>query len=194
MIDNQLTQFFLYVASGMAISIFFDIFRVLRKSIKTSNIITYIEDTIFWIIVGLFLIWEIFTISYGELRWYIFIGIILGISLYLVTISKLFIKVNVKVLDILKKILLKIKNVIRNIFNHLFKFTKPILILVRKPICFLFVNLRKLSSKFQFGTTRNRKQKNNEKNANKNHNKLIKLKRENWLIKMNKKEGFCIFM
>lgn len=132
MIDNQLTQFFLYVASGMAISIFFDIFRVLRKSIKTSNIITYIEDTIFWIIVGLFLIWEIFTISYGELRWYIFIGIILGIILYLVTISKLFIKINVKVLNIFKKIILKINNVIRNIFNHLLKFTKPILILIRK--------------------------------------------------------------
>ena len=155
MIDNQLVQFFLYVVSGMAISIFFDIFRVLRKSIKTSNIITYIEDTIFWVIVGLFLIWEIFTISYGELRGYIFIGIVLGITLYLVTISKLFIKINVKILNFFKRIVVKINIIIKNVFSHLLKFTKPILILIRKPICFLFVNLRKLPSKFQLKTTRN---------------------------------------
>lgn len=146
MINNQLTQFFLYIVSGMAISIFFDIFRVLRRSITTSNIVTYIEDTIFWIIVGLFLIWEIFTISYGELRSYIFIGIILGIILYLVTISKYFININVKILNFFKKIILKIKNVIKNISSHLLKLTKPILVLIRKPICFLFVNLRKLSN------------------------------------------------
>ena len=133
MIDNQLVQFFLYVVSGMAISIFFDIFRVLRKSIKTSNIITYIEDTIFWVIVGLFLIWEIFTISYGELRGYIFIGIVLGIILYLVTISKFFIKINVKILNFFKRIVIKINIIIKNVLSHLLKFTKPILILIRKP-------------------------------------------------------------
>ena len=146
MINNQLTEFFLYVVSGMAISIFFDIFRVLRKSIKTPNIITYIEDTIFWVIVGLFLIWEIFTISYGELRSYIFIGIILGIIFYLVTISKYFINVNVKILSFLKKIVLKLKEIIKNISNNLLKITKPILVLIRKPICFLFVNLKNFSN------------------------------------------------
>ena len=182
MINNQLTQFFLYIVSGMAISIFFDIFRVLRKSIKTSNIITYIEDTIFWIIVGLFLIWEIFTISYGELRGYMFIGIILGIILYLLTISKFFININFKILIFLKKIILKIGNVIKNVSSHLLKFIKPFLILIRKPICFLFVNLRKLSNNFQPVTTKNLKNrkpksKDNEKNINKKHNNLIKLTR-----------------
>lgn len=145
MINNQLTQFFLYVVSGMAISIFFDIFRVLRKSIKTPNIVTYIEDTIFWIVVGFFLIWEIFTISYGELRGYIFIGIILGIILYLVTISKYFINVNVKILNFFKKIILKIKKVVVNISSHVLKIARPIMILIRKPVCFLFVNFNKLS-------------------------------------------------
>ena len=146
MINNQLIEFFLYVASGMAISIFFDIFRVLRKSIKTSNILTYIEDTIFWIIVGIFLIWEIFTVSYGELRSYIFVGIILGIVIYLFTISKHFININVKILNILKKIGLKITNIVKNVVNNLLKIIKPIVISIKKPIYFLSINLRKLSN------------------------------------------------
>ena len=108
MTNNQLYLFLIYVISGIAIGIIFDLFRVLRKSIKTSNLITYIEDTIFWIIVGSFLIWEIFTVSYGELRSYIFIGLILGIILYLVTISKYFIRFNVKILNLIKRIIKKI--------------------------------------------------------------------------------------
>ena len=107
--NNQLYLFLIYVVSGVAISIFFDIFRVLRKSIKTSNLITYIEDAVFWIIVGLFLIWEIFTISYGELRSYIFLGLVLGVILYMATVSKYFIKINVKILNIIKKPIYKNK-------------------------------------------------------------------------------------
>ena len=128
--NNQLYLFLIYVVSGVAISIFFDIFRVLRKSIKTSNLITYIEDAVFWIIVGLFLIWEIFTISYGELRSYIFLGLVLGVILYMATVSKYFIKINVQILNIIKKpiyiiykkiktMYIKIKNIIIKVINKL---------------------------------------------------------------------------
>ena len=119
--NNQLCEFLIYVVSGIGISIFFDIFRVLRKSIKTSNLITYIEDAIFWIIVGLFFIWEIFTISYGELRSYIFIGLLIGVVLYLATISKYFIKINVKILNFLKSILLKIVSVFKKMTRFILK-------------------------------------------------------------------------
>ena len=95
--NTQLGLFIMYVASGMLISLFFDFFRVLRKSIKTPNTITYIEDFCFWIVVGIFIIWEIFKFSYGELRSYIFIGIITGVLIYGLTISKYFVKINVRI-------------------------------------------------------------------------------------------------
>ena len=158
MIDNQLVEFFIYVVSGIAISIFFDIFRVLRKSIKTSNIMTYIEDFVFWIIVGVFLIWELFTISYGYLRSYIFIGLILGIVLYLLTFSKHFININVKILDKIKKIILKISSILKNFTLLIGKILKPLLILVRKPIYFLCVNIKKKISMMEakVKTTKNK--------------------------------------
>lgn len=130
--NNQLYQFLIYIVSGIAISIFFDIFRVLRKSIKTTNLTTYIEDAIFWVIVGLFLIWEIFTVSYGELRSYIFIGLILGIILYLVTISKYFIRFNVKILNLIKRIIKNIILIFSQIFSSILKVMKPIYQLIKK--------------------------------------------------------------
>lgn len=134
MTNNQLYIFLIYIASGMVIGIFFDMFRVLRKSMKTSNLITYIEDTIFWIIVGLFLIWEIFTISYGELRSYIFIGLFIGLVIYMLSVSKYFIKINVKIVTFFKKILLKILKIVNNIFNFILKIFKPLINFIEKKI------------------------------------------------------------
>ena len=145
--NNQLYQFLIYIVSGIAISIFFDIFRVLRKSIKTSNLITYIEDAIFWIIVGLFLIWEIITVSYGELRSYIFIGLLLGIVLYLVTISKYFIRFNVKILNFIKKIIKKIILIFSQIFSSILKAMKPIYKLISKPIYFLNLKMKNIAKR-----------------------------------------------
>ncbi len=122
--NKQLYIFFIYIVSGVIVSMIFDIFRVLRKSIKTPNWITYIEDTIFWIIVGFILIWEIFTISYGELRAYIFIGLILGIVIYLITISKYFIKINVKIINFFKPVIIKLTNIIRKIASKCIKIAK----------------------------------------------------------------------
>ncbi len=145
MVDNQLIEFLIYIVSGIAISILFDVFRVLRKSIKTSNLITYVEDAVFWVIVGAFLIWEIFTISYGELRSYMFIGLLLGIVGYLLTLSKFFIKVNVKILNIVKSCILKIIYFFKHTLNFIGKIIKPILIIIKKPIYFLCINYKKLS-------------------------------------------------
>ena len=56
MFINQFLPFLIYIVAGIIICIFFDFFRSLRKAINTSNIVTYIEDILFWIITGIFLI------------------------------------------------------------------------------------------------------------------------------------------
>ena len=102
---NQTYLFAIYFICGVIIGIFFDLFRILRKSFKTPDIITYIEDIIFGILTGIFLIFIIFVFNNGELRFYIFLALILGLSIYLLTISKYFIKFNVKILTNRKYIL-----------------------------------------------------------------------------------------
>lgn len=101
---NQLFSLLIFVITGIVIGILFDVFRIIRKSFKTSDFITYIEDILFWILSGGVLLFSIFTFNYGEIRVYIFIGLLFGLIIYLLTLSKYFIKVNVTILDLIKKI------------------------------------------------------------------------------------------
>ena len=82
----------------------FDFFRVLRKRFKTTDIVTYMQDILFWILTGISMLYCIYTFNSGEIRLYEFIGILIGTTIYFLTISKYFIKINSIVLNILTKI------------------------------------------------------------------------------------------
>lgn len=138
---EQLTNFLYFIATGIILSIIFDIFRILRRTIKTSDIITNIEDIIFGIITGIIILSSIFMFNNGELRLYIFIGIILGIIIYMVFISKYFIKFNVIIINSIKKI---IKTIIKP-FKILLKIMKKIFL---RPISFIVINIKSFVYKF----------------------------------------------
>ena len=56
MVLNQANLFLIFVINGILIGVLFDIFRILRKSFKTSDVITTIEDILFWIITGIIIL------------------------------------------------------------------------------------------------------------------------------------------
>ena len=104
---EQIYIFFIFIICGVIIGIIFDIFRILRKSFKTPDIITYIEDILFWIITCVLFAYTIFTYNNGEIRLYIFIGALVGILMYILTISRYFIRFCVKIIEIIKKVIKK---------------------------------------------------------------------------------------
>ena len=53
---NQAYLFLLFTLNGIIIGLLFDIFRILRKTIKTNNFATYIEDILFWTLTGMSII------------------------------------------------------------------------------------------------------------------------------------------
>ena len=53
---NQTYLFIIFTIVGIIIGILFDIFRILRKSFKTKDIVTHIEDIFFWILTGIIII------------------------------------------------------------------------------------------------------------------------------------------
>lgn len=125
---NQLYTFLLFILTGIVIGIVFDIFRIFRRSFKTNDIITYIQDILFWFATGCILLFSIFTFNNGELRGYIFIGIILGLVLHLIVLSKYLINMFLKIINLLRRIigypihllLVFTKNYIINHFSKLF--------------------------------------------------------------------------
>lgn len=80
----------------------------------------------------------IFKYNSGEIRWYIFLGLFLGLLLYLKTLSVIFIDVSIKICSFIVKIVLfPIKKLIKLIKELIFR-----------PISFIIINIRKKVTNF----------------------------------------------
>lgn len=88
MMAEQVYIFFSSVLIGAVMGIIFDFFRALRRKGNTKNVLVYIQDIIFWLIIAIMIIVSSFVINNGELRGYMLIGYILGAILYLLIFSK----------------------------------------------------------------------------------------------------------
>ncbi len=103
--QSQLYSFAIFILNGILIGLLFDIFRILRKGIKTADIITAIQDITFWLLSGTLVLFSIFKFNNGELRFYIFIGLMIGILIYLLVFSNVFIETSMFFINIIKKII-----------------------------------------------------------------------------------------
>ena len=133
--------FIVFTIVGIIIAILFDIFRILRKSFKTNDIVTYIQDIFFWILTGIIILFSMYKFNNGELRFFMIIGIIMCTLMYMITFSKYVIKISVFIINIIKKsivypikVIEKIlkKIIIRPIFIICINFKKNIINFVKK--------------------------------------------------------------
>lgn len=140
--ENQTYLFIVFILNGFLIGILFDIFRILRKSFKTSDFVTSIEDIIFWILSAFIVLYSVFKFNNGRLRAFIFVGIAFGVLIYILAFSKIFIKINLYIINFVKKI-----------FHYLVivptLFIFKILKIIFKPTSFIIINIRKSLSNFK---------------------------------------------
>lgn len=144
MIGNQAYLFLIFVINGIVIGLLFDFFRILRRSFKTSDLVTYIEDVLFWILTGLILLYTIFAFANGEIRLFMFLGVFFGCLIYMLLLSKYFININVKIILFIKKIILKLISIIIIPIKFVINFFKKIFF---KPIKFITINLKKITGR-----------------------------------------------
>lgn len=104
-ISNQVNIFLWSVFGGILIAFVYDVFRIKRKAIKTNNIITYIEDLLYWSISAAIMFTIVYIGNEGEIRGYIFLGTIIGAVLYILLLSKLVMYVSLRVIEFLKRVL-----------------------------------------------------------------------------------------
>ena len=143
MVTNQAYLFLIFISNGVIIGILFDFFRILRKSFKTSDIITYIEDLLFWILTGFTILYFIFTFNNGEIRLFMFLAIGIGIIAYILLFSSYVIKINVTIIKFLKNIIIRTFSFISIPFKFIYKIIKKVFF---KPISFVIINIRKNST------------------------------------------------
>ena len=147
--DNLATSqayiFLIFIINGILISFIFDLFRISRKTFKTPDWLTYVEDISFWLISCIILAYSIYTYNNGEIRLYMFIGLLIGAIIYIITISKYVIKVFVAVIDKIKHILQIIAKCVMFPVKLILKWGRKLLF---KPICLIFVNFKSNFAKF----------------------------------------------
>lgn len=146
MITNQAFLFLIFIVNGLIIGFLFDFFRILRKSFKTRDFITYLEDIAFWILTGFIVLYSIFVFNNGEIRFFIFLGIALGVVLYMTIFSNSIIKVSVFVISFIKNIVKKIIKIVSIPFSIILKLTKSVF---HKPVSFITLNGKKIFKNFK---------------------------------------------
>ena len=145
---EQLLCLIAFTVTGIVIGVLFDIFRILRRSFKTADWLTTLQDILFWILAGFVILFSIFKFNNGEIRSYIFVGIALGVLIYMLTLSKYIVKYSVIVIKFIKKIVSYPINLILKISNFLL--VKPIKFLIQKISTFfkiIFQNTTKIMKK-----------------------------------------------
>lgn len=141
MVSNQAYLFLIFTVNGILIGLLFDFFRIARKVFYTNDFVTYIQDILFWILAGSMMLYSIFVFNNGEIRLFMFLGVILGAFIYMVFVSSYIIKINVKIINMLKKIFKILIVPFKVIYQMLHK-------VFLKPITFLFINIRKNFTNF----------------------------------------------
>ena len=137
---DQVYLFIIFVLIGSIIGIVFDIFRIIRKTIRVSNFITYIQDILFCIIGGFIVIYSIFIFNKGELRAYEFIAIFIGIVFYFLTISKYFVIIGFIIGNFIKNVTIFVLKLVINLFKKL----------LFKPITFISINIHNINKFISF--------------------------------------------
>ena len=92
-VNNELMAFFYFTISGVISGFVFDLFRCKRKNFTTSNWLVYIEDLLFWMIIGGIALYTSYVACNGQIRVFMLISMLLGAMIYFLTFSKICYKV-----------------------------------------------------------------------------------------------------
>ncbi|MCL2225699.1 MAG: spore cortex biosynthesis protein YabQ [Defluviitaleaceae bacterium] len=105
--SGQALLFFFTVLMGAGIGLFFDVFRILRKTVPVlakSSIAVQLEDLFFWLVVTGGMFYFMLHYNFGEIRLFAILGAACGLALYFAILSRLVITVCVSVINYLKKV------------------------------------------------------------------------------------------
>jgi len=79
---HELYVFISAIACGLIEGFIYDLIRLKRKALKTQALMIGLEDIAFWIFSALLVFTTAYFSNQGELRFYFFIGAVIGVALY----------------------------------------------------------------------------------------------------------------
>lgn len=128
-INEQAFLFLTCVKTGIFMGMLYDFIRVFRKIIRHPNWVVQIEDLLYWVTCGCFAFVMIYWKNYGQIRSFVFLGMVIGITLYFCTVSILFMKITTKAINWTQK-------AVNRILNFVLIPIKCIIVVIRTPIIY----------------------------------------------------------
>lgn len=122
-----LEQFYIFLKltlGGIFIGFIYDLYRLFRYFINPKKIATIIGDTIFFILVSIIVLFFLFYSNWAELRWYVFLGFLVGGILYKIFLSDIIVKVFRKIIFIILFPLKKVINIKKRFIKKILKKNK----------------------------------------------------------------------
>ena len=125
---TEMQIFLLSAACGIVAGLVYDLFRILRRVQKNGYAAVFLQDTLFWIVCAGLALWTVFFMNDGQLRFYEFFAMLLGLCLYLYGMSAWVVKLFVCLLRVLKKVLVTVLKLVLFPFLFLLRlFFRPFL-------------------------------------------------------------------
>ncbi|MEB3103268.1 spore cortex biosynthesis protein YabQ [Ferviditalea candida] len=127
-LNVQFITLYMMFASGFVLGALFDLYRVLSAKLSFPRWLIPILDIIYWIAAILIVFRALYISTQGQLRFSVFLGLIAGVSLYFLLLSRWTIRIIVLAIALIQKI-------VRFIIG-LFHWTviKPLILLYRLVI------------------------------------------------------------
>lgn len=136
-ISKEAFVFLSAVLCGGLLHVLYDLFFIIRKKSAEEKIVIHVQDGLFWILAFFIIFFSLLTINGGIVRFYELLGVVLGVVLYHLTLSRFILKLVCKILAISSKIFnffLKILlTPLRFLYNIIYRY-----------ICIIFLPMKKL--------------------------------------------------
>lgn len=75
------------VFSGALMGVIYDSYRIVSGQLQLARIVNHVLDIIYWIAAALFVFQNLYHSNYGELRFYVFLGLFIGVWIYFLFLS-----------------------------------------------------------------------------------------------------------
>jgi spore cortex biosynthesis protein YabQ len=114
--NSQVVSFLITIVTGAVLGVLFDCYRVLRSTFRTNGRMTSLTDLLYWLVATIVVFLALVASNWGELRFYVFLGILSGVWLYYRLASFVVIRLFLEVVRFVKSVVILIGKIVKSFF------------------------------------------------------------------------------
>lgn len=111
-VNTQTLLFLKSIQIGILFAVIYDLVRIFRKIIPHPNWLVQLEDSLYWLACAFIGFGILYIHNYGDIRLFIFLGMILGAVFYLLTLSIIFMRIATYIIELLRSIITYIVRIV----------------------------------------------------------------------------------